>query len=110
MRRDDAILVEHILEATEKSIGFLSGHSRDDLERDEKLALSTIRLLEIVGEAASQVSEEYRDKHPDIPWKDMVGLRNRLIHGYFDVDLDIVWDTVKTDLPPVVEQLRKLID
>jgi uncharacterized protein with HEPN domain len=67
-----------------------------------------IRLLEIVGEAASQVSEGYRTKHPDIPWKNMVALRNRLIHGYFDVDLDIVWDTVNTDLPPVVKLLKKL--
>jgi len=108
MLRDDSILIKHILEAAEKSIDFLSGHTREDLEEDEKLALAIIRLLEIVGEAANQVSEDYRTKHPNIPWKNMVALRNRLIHGYFDVDLDIVWDTVHSDLPPVVKQLRKL--
>ena len=109
MQRDDTILIKHILEAAEKAIDFLSGHTREDLEADEKLALSIIRLLEIVGEAASQVSEDYRVRYPDIPWKNMVALRNRLIHGYFDVDLDIVWDTVKSDLPPVVRQLRQLL-
>ena len=109
MLRDDTVLVKHILEAAEKSITFLSGRRREDLEEDEKLALSVIRLLEIVGEAASQVSEDYINAHPDIPWKNMVALRNRLIHGYFDVDLDIVWDTVKSDLPPVVKMLRPLL-
>ena len=109
MLRDDTVLIKHILEASEKSINFLSDHTKEDLETDEKLALSVIRLLEIVGEAASQVSEDYRAKHPDIPWKNMVALRNRLIHGYFDVDLDIVWDTVNTDLPPVVRLLQLLV-
>jgi uncharacterized protein with HEPN domain len=109
MLRDDSILIKHILEAAEKSIDFLSECTKEDLQDDEKLALSIIRLLEIVGEAANQVSEGYRTKHPDIPWKNMVALRNRLIHGYFDVDLDIVWDTVHSDLQPVVKQLRKLI-
>ena len=109
MQRDDSILIKHILEAAEKSIAFLSNHTRENLEEDEKLALSIIRLLEIVGEAANQVSEDYKTKHSNIPWRNMIGLRNRLIHGYFDVDLDIVWDTVKSDLPPVVKQLRQLI-
>jgi len=109
MLRDDSILIKHILEAAEKSIDFLSECTKEDLECDEKLALSVIRLLEIVGEAANQVSEDYQNQHPNIPWKNMVALRNRLIHGYFDVDLDIVWDTVNSDLPPVVKQLRNLI-
>jgi uncharacterized protein with HEPN domain len=108
MQRDDSILVKHIIEAAEKSIDFLSSYTRDELGADEKLSLSIIRLLEIVGEAANQVSERYREAHPDIPWRNMVSLRNRLIHGYFDVDLDIVWDTVKSDLPPLVEKLRKI--
>ena len=108
MLRDDDILVKHILEAAEKSVRFLSDSTREDFKKDEKLSLSTVRLLEILGEAASQVSEDYRMSHQEIPWRHMVSLRNRLIHGYFDVDLDIVWDTVKTDLPPLIEKLKGL--
>lgn len=63
------------------------------------LALSLVRLLEIIGEAANNVSEGFRSEHPDIPWRKVVGIRKRLIHGYFDLDLDIVWDTVRKDLP-----------
>ena len=106
MLRDDDILIKHILEAAEKSVDFLSKHTIEEFKVDEKLSLATIRLLEIVGEAANQVSEKYMKDHPEIPWRNMVSLRNRLVHGYFDVDLDIVWDTVKSDLPPLIEQLR----
>ncbi len=109
MQRDDASCITHILEAARKAIDFTRGRSREELERDEMLALSLVRLLEIIGEAAGGVSDSYRAKHPEIPWKKMVGLRNRLIHGYFDVDLNIVWNTVVGDLPPLVEELKKLV-
>ena len=109
MQRDDATRVRHILDAARKACEFASGRKRPDLEKDEMLALSLVRLLEIIGEAAGDVSEEYRAKHADIPWKKMIGLRNRLIHGYFDIDLDIVWDTVAGDLPPLIKALEKLV-
>jgi len=66
-------------------------------------------MLEIICEAANVVSADFREKHSQIPWKKMIGLRNRLIHGYFDVNLDIVWDTVEEDLPPLVADLEKII-
>jgi len=72
------------------------------------LALSLVRLLEVIGEATNNTSEEFRSKHPEIPWRNMVGIRNRLIHGYFDVDLGIVWDTVIRDLPSVLTDLESL--
>lgn len=109
MRRDDSASVRNILDAARKALDFSSGRSRRDLDADEKLALSLVHLLEIVGEAANQVSEGYRERHPDVPWRKMIGLRNRLIHGYFDVNLDIVWDTVASDLPPLVKQLEDLV-
>jgi len=65
--------------------------------------------LEIVGEAANSVTNDFREQHPQIPWKKMIELRNRLIHGYFDINLDIVWDTVLEDLPPLVADLKKII-
>jgi len=109
MQRDDETRIKHILDAAGKAHDFTRNRKRADLEKDEMLALSLVRLLEIIGEAAGDISEEYRGKHPDIPWKKMIGLRNRLIHGYFDIDLDIVWDTVEGDLPPLIAELEKLV-
>jgi uncharacterized protein with HEPN domain len=90
-----------MIDAIGKTVGLTEGKTRD-LEKNEMLTLSLVRLLEIVGEAAD-VSEGFRKEHPDIPWRSMVGIRNRLIHGYFDVDLDIVWDTARKDLPPIAD-------
>jgi len=97
-----------MIDAIRKAIDFTEGKNRLDLERDEMLALSLVRLLEVIGEAANNTSEEFRSKHPKIPWRNMVGIRNRLIHGYFDVDLGIVWDTVIRDLPSVLTDLESL--
>jgi uncharacterized protein with HEPN domain len=68
-----------------------------------------IRLLEIIGEAANSVSEETQRAHPRVPWRKMVGLRNRLIHGYFNVNLDVVWDTVRNDLPDLIPALEEVL-
>ena len=76
--------------------------------QDRKLVLSLVRLVEVIGEAAGQVSKEFQTAHPEIPWPAIVGMRNRLIHAYFDIDLDRVWDTVKDDLPPLVASLEKI--
>lgn len=73
------------------------------------LAISLVHLLGIVGEAANCVSADFREQHPHIPWKKMIELRNRLIHGYFDINLDIVWDTVLEDLPPLIAAIEKII-
>ena len=88
---------------------FTANRSREDLNNDEMLAISLVHLLEIVGEAANGVSDDFRKQYPYIPWRKMIGLRNRLIHGYFDINLDIVWDTVLKDLPPLVADLEKII-
>jgi uncharacterized protein with HEPN domain len=80
-----------------------------DLDSDEQLALTIVRLLEIVGEAAKQVSAETRTAHPGIPWREIAGTRDRLIHGYFDVELDVVWSIVTGDLPSLVEGLESMV-
>jgi len=74
------------------------------------LTLPLVKCLEIIGEAANRVSPEFCDDHPEIPWLDIVGMRHRLIHAYFDVNLDIVWHTVTSDLPPLITRLRQIID
>jgi uncharacterized protein with HEPN domain len=73
------------------------------------LNLSMVRLLEVIGEAARALSSSYREGHPEIAWKKMVGMRDRLAHGYFDVNLDIVWETVTKDLPALVAEVAKLV-
>jgi len=108
MQRDDIACLHHILDAADKAIFFVKGKARKDLDTDEMLSLSLVRLLEIIGEAANGVSPAFRDRFPNIPWRKMTGLRNRLIHGYFDVNLDIVWDTILEDLPPLVKDLKAI--
>lgn len=101
--------IRHMLEAALKAVEFSKGRSRSDLDADEKLTLSLVHLLEILGEAAGKVSQEFRQRHPEIPWGRVSGIRNRLIHGYFDVDLDIVWETATARLPELIAQLKKLV-
>jgi uncharacterized protein with HEPN domain len=90
MQRDDTVYVQHILDAARKAISFSKKRKREDLDTDEMPALSLVRLLEVIGEAANSVSTSFQSKYPCIPWGKMIGMRNRLIHGYFDINLDIV--------------------
>ena len=98
-----------MLDAARKATELTRTCKRVDLDKDEKLALAVVRLLEILGEAAKSVSSQCRQQYPEIPWRQIAGTRNRLIHGYFDVDLDIVWKIVLEDLPPLVTQLEKVM-
>jgi len=106
MRKDDLIRFRHMLDAAEEALSFAAGKDRVHLNSDRMLVLSLLKEIEIIGEAASKVSAEARRATPDIPWQDIVGMRNRLIHGYFDIDLDMVWDTMTKDLPPLIRQLE----
>jgi len=89
---------------------YVQSSSREDLNRDRKLVHSLVRLFEIIGEAASQVSEELREDTPEIPWLVIIGMRNRLIHAYFSINLDVVWSTSKDDVTLLVTELKKLLD
>ena len=108
MSEIDNVRVHHILDAAQEAVSFSEGRCRADLDTDRKLNLSLVRLLEIIGEAARGLSQEFRQEHPDLPWKSMVGIRDRLIHGYFDINFDVVWETVTEDLPPLIAQLEKI--
>ena len=85
MERDNRIYILHAIDAAEKAIEISNRINRDDLDSDEIYALPLVRLLEIIGEAANPVSADYKDKNFNIPWKHMISMRNRLIHGYFDI-------------------------
>lgn len=97
-----------MLDAARQAREFMVGKTRQSLEREPMLVHSIVRLIEIIGEAAAQVSREFQNVHPEIPWAMMVAMRNRLIHAYFDVDLDQVWNTISEDLPPLIAQLERL--
>lgn len=105
---DDALRLRHMLEAAQKAVGFAAKRTRPDLDSDEQLALALTRLLEIVGEAAGSVSAPIRESAPAIPWRAIISTRNRLIHGYFDVDLDVLWKIVTDDLPVLIRELERL--
>jgi len=98
-----------MLEAARKIAAFTHGGRRRDLDDDELLALAVVRLLEILGEAANSVTPTFANDQPNIPWRSLSGMRNRLIHGYFSVDLDIVWQVITSDLPPLIAALETLL-
>ena len=108
-RPSDVYRLEHMLEHAREAVAMAAGRGRADLRTDRGLELSLVRLVEVIGEAASQVSEETRVRHPHIVWRAMVGMRHRLIHGYDYIDLDLLWDTVTLDLPVLVRQLEDLL-
>jgi len=109
MSQTDEIRLCHMLNAARKAISFVQGRSRAELESDEMLALALDRLVEVLGEAANQISQATREQHPPIPWRQIAGTRDRLIHGYFDVDLDIVWQIITHDLPPLASTLERIL-
>jgi uncharacterized protein with HEPN domain len=106
MLRTDKVRARHILDASIEAVEFSKGRSRTELDSDRKLNLSLVRLLEIIGEASRGLSDEFRMQHPELPWKKMAGMQDRLIHGYYDVDLDVVWETVTEDLPGLISKLE----
>ena len=110
LARPDLIRLRHMLDAAEEALAFSDGKVRSDLDSNRMLRFALVRALEIVGEAANQVGPEGRAALPDIAWASMVGMRNRIVHAYFDIDLDRVWETVSDDLPPLVRQLRSALD
>lgn len=108
MRAEDSIRLRHMIEAAESAVQFIAGRQRTDLEEDRMLLFALIRAIEIVGEAASKISEDTRATHTGIPWRAIIGMRNRLIHAYFEINTAIVWQTVTQEIPALLRQLRAL--
>ena len=108
MKQPDSIRLRHMLDAAREAMTFAHGRDRSDLDGDRMLVLSLIKDIEIIGEAAYQTQEDVRRELPDIPWNDIIGMRHRLVHAYFDINLDILWQTVQVDLPGLVAALERL--
>lgn len=107
-RPTDTDRLRHMRDAARSALRFVQGRDRADLDADEMLAFALVRALEIVGEAAVRLSDATRAADPIIPWSDIIGMRNRLAHGYFDVDHDILWMTVTQRLPDLAAWLDTL--
>jgi uncharacterized protein with HEPN domain len=108
-RVDPLLWVQDMLSHAEEASALAVGLTRESLESDRLRQLALVRLLEIVGEAASQVTADLRARHPQIPWTGITRFRNRMTHGYHAIDLDIVWAVANDDLPPLITQLQEVI-
>lgn len=109
MRKDDLIRLRHMLDAAREAVSFARNRRRGDLDKDRMLTLSIAKSIEMIGEAASKVTNESREAYPEIPWTDIVAMRNRLIHVYFDINLDLVWTTVIDDLPSLIAAIEMAV-
>jgi uncharacterized protein with HEPN domain len=108
-KRDPAIALKQILAHAREAVQITVGKTRADLDNDRLLNLALTRLIEIIGEAAYRVPDEIKGQHPELPWLQMVSVRNRLIHGYDSVDFDILWTIVRKDLPALIQQLENIV-
>jgi uncharacterized protein with HEPN domain len=110
MSRDDPqVRLRHMLVYAQEAVALMRDRSRTDLDTDRTLGLAILRCVEIVGEAAGRVPAMIRQRYTKIPWSQIIGMRNRLVHGYDIVDYDIVWSTVTQDLPPLIVELEKVL-
>jgi uncharacterized protein with HEPN domain len=107
--RDIRDYLNDMVESIEDIWSFTKGMSIEDLEGDKKTLYAVIRCLEITGEAVKKIPKNVREKYPDIPWKEIGGIRDKLIHEYFGVDIEIIWNTILSDLSPLKKSIERII-
>jgi len=109
MKKDDTIFLKHILDAIELIDDYLKDKNYEEFKNNHMLQDAVIREIEIIGEAVKNLSIGFRNEYSDIPWRQIAGMRNKLIHGYFGVDLDAVWDTATIDIPKLKIKLQEIM-
>lgn len=109
MKRDYRLFIKDIIAAMESIEGFVEGMSFEELMQDDKTASAVIRKFEIVGEATKCLPDELKEEHPEIQWKRMAGMRDRLIHAYFGVDYKLVWEAIKAEVPSMKLKLQEIL-
>jgi uncharacterized protein with HEPN domain len=110
MKREYEDYLRDMLENAEKALSFVHGMGYDDFCTDDKAVYAVIRALEIIGEAARQIPENVRQSHPEIQWREMAAMRNKLTHEYFGVNTKVIWRTVHEDLPIIIPLLKKMLE
>ena len=110
MENKDLARLKHMLDSVEAILSFAKGKQRISLNKNRLFLSAVLRELEIIGEAAGRISEKTKKRFPSLPWKELIGMRNRLIHAYFDIDHDIIWKTIRDYLPSFQEQLKQIVD
>ena len=110
MRDEDRIRLRHMLDAARDAVTFAQGRTCEDLARDRQFALALVKCVEIIGEAASQVSADGQKEVVALPWREIIDMRHRLVHAYYDINLNILWRTVRDDLPPLIQVLQPPVD
>ena len=109
MTKHDEIRLRHMIEAAREAVSFARGRVRSDLDIDRQLVLSLVKDIEIIGEAAAQITDPTRMESADIPWTKIIAMRNRLVHAYFSINLDVVWQTVQEDLPTLIASIERFV-
>ena len=109
MKNDDLFRFRHMLDSAREAEDISRGKSRSDLDSDRVICLAIVRLMEIIGEAAYNISAETKEQFPSIPWPGIINMRHRLVHGYYKINLDIVWKTLQEDLSPLIKSLEKIL-
>ena len=109
MKRDYQLFIKDALEAMEAIENFVEGMTFDELTQDDKTSSAVIRKFEIIGEATKHFPEQLKEKYPEVPWKNMAGMRDRLIHAYFGIDYQLVWDTIKNEIPKIKEIFTNIL-
>ncbi|MEK6845146.1 MAG: DUF86 domain-containing protein [Nanoarchaeota archaeon] len=109
MNEKDEVFLRHILESIEKVESYTKNSSKEKFTQQIQLQDAVIRRLEIIGEAARNITSAFKNKHNSLPWNEMIRTRDKVIHGYFGIDLDIVWDILKKDLPQLKESILKIL-
>lgn len=109
MYTDDLTRLRHMRDAAREAASFAANKTRQDLSTDRVLTLALVKSIEIIGEAAGKITKETRDRYSDIPWPNIISMRNRLIHDYSNVNLDVVWSTIVEDLPPLIAALEQIV-
>ncbi len=106
MKAEDRIRIQHMIDAAEEALTFIHNIEFKEFSKNRLIILAVIKDIEILGEAASKITDETKNTITQIPWRDIIGMRNRLIYGYFDVNIKLVWNTVKNNLPPLLQILK----